>query len=239
MNVNEATRILRNSGFYCYRNRLGNQDILTEASAIGMLKKIPEVLKKFKERIQSGQGDKVKEDLESLKDEIQSKKVLSGFGNATMLKNTIFAAIAALTIACNDNNAGVDNAAATGTNTTVDAAFDQMENTIKAACGDSESCVVHTVGDRVTGGDGDGNDTFTWKLASEKTGKSGDHFYKIDIDQDNNGKTDMGAILHISTDGHIQHVKWLKSDQNKGEWEKANDRLAEIFPNVDKMIRAK
>lgn len=230
MNINEATRILRGAGYYCYKNRLGNPNFLTEASAIGMLKKIPEVLKGFKERLNSGEKEEVKEDLESLKDEIQSKNVLSGFGNASMLKKSIFGAIAALALACNAN--------AAMPTTNIDDAFDRMENTIETVCGNAESCVVNTMGDRVVSGDGDGVNTFTWKLSDEKEGKTGDHFYKINIDQDNNGKADMSVILHIASDGHVQHVKWLENDYNDGKWEKANDKITKIFPNVDKLIQA-
>ena len=48
MNLTEAKKILNNNNYIVYHNFLGESTVLNEASAVDMLKKIPEVLKKFK-----------------------------------------------------------------------------------------------------------------------------------------------------------------------------------------------
>jgi uncharacterized lipoprotein YajG len=211
-----------------------------------MLKKIPNILKMFKKKIQAGDGEEVKGELQELKDEIKAKKVLDAFGNASRLQKIIFGAIASLMLmACNSNANNADNNqelqksfnnknAATYS---IDDAFSKMDNEVQAACDNSEHCSVTTFDQKVIGGDGDGENTFTWKLAKEQSAKNGGHFFKIAIDQDNNGKTDMGVIIHTASDGHIEHIKWLNGDKgNEGTWEKANDKVVKIFPNINKMI---
>ncbi len=245
MKIYEATHILRKSGYYCYRNSLSRPNYLTEGKVTDILKKIPDILSSFKNRIQAGEGAEVKEDLEDLKDEIKAKRVLDSFGNATALKKAIFGTISCLmlmsSIGCTDvSDDGYQNASATkkiSASHNVDAEFDKMENAIKAACGDAESCNVTIIDHKVTGGTGDGENTFSWKLVKQQPAKNGGQFYKLAVDQDNNGKADMGVILHTTADGQIEHVKWLNNDNDDGEWEAANNKISKIFPNVDKLIQ--
>ena len=66
MNLTEAKKILNNNNYIVYHNFLGESTVLNEASAVDMLKKIPEVLKKFKNRVSDAKQTGDKEELKSV-----------------------------------------------------------------------------------------------------------------------------------------------------------------------------
>ena len=234
MNLTEAKKILNNNNYIVYHNFLGESTVLNEASAVDMLKKIPEVLKKFKNRVSDAKqtGDKeelksVVSDAKELKQEINDKGVLDQFKNSNTLRKVIFTTIAALML-----SAGATNAFAGGSSTlrnnynkaSIDQMWQQMDTEIDAACKatgqDSNHCrVIQHKGP--VNVDKNTDDDIVLKTANKeiKHTRSGEEVvaYTVEL-QDMAGNSGGYWTVILSDNGDV----YLNQDQEHPKFDKMN-----------------
>lgn len=249
--ITRAKRILKENGYTV------KKEFLTLDEGVGdILKKIPNVLKSFKKDIDTAKKNKdseglkdAQEDIKDLKDEIYDKGILNKFRNNKSLGKAVFAAMAILMLSAGASNAhaaAMQDANLGGSsshgqttlssNMSFDDAMNMLDKEIEK-CEADGTCNTTEVSQKVTGANGDGENTFTWHVEKDQPTKSGGHAFMIKIDVDNDGKGDCFLNLKTDNDGNIVSNKLFDGGEHSGE-PVSSEKLYKILPSLDKMIQS-
>lgn len=267
MNLFEAKRILKNNGYELTKEYFPMNEGIMDAGKV--LKKIGSLLKGWRSEIKQADKEDDEEKKEEiakkakqLKAEIEDKKLLHD-KVSPKLKSIVMGGIVALMAmgaVSNAHAAATDNAhfdngfkSSSLTSSGGNNHFDALDNAINAACEDPESCHVNIVSyghdngssndvQKITSGDGNGHDTFSWKLNKDKVKvlDNGRIMATIDVDTDGNGASDHTMRIAIDNDGNIEDGV-IRNDTSKYFGSKpqveklSSSAINDLFPNIDKM----
>lgn len=257
MNLREAKQELREHGYRVYKHQL-----MLDEGATDMLKKIGKLIHKWKKEadVAKKEGDEekqkeIQDNCEDLKDEIYDKGLLNKFRNNKGLAKGIFLAMGILMLSAGasqahaaavaDAHLGSSGHAPIAMSSSGGNVFDMMDKVIDASCGDNpDSCHVngdavkdgsdgHTAKQDLTGGEADGEGTFSWSVGKKQVDSNGNLMLRIHFDKNGDGQKEGEGVIRINPSGDIEEGRvWLTTYEHGQNI--SGDFIDHAFPGIEK-----